>query len=64
MAVLLDALPLGEVGDDVAWHQDGDTDVGPELSPQGLVEPYHSTFASLQKYPIIQIQNLKATADV
>jgi hypothetical protein len=29
MAVLLEALALGEVGDDVAGHEDGDTDLRP-----------------------------------
>jgi hypothetical protein len=47
MAVLLEALAHGEVGDDVAGHEDGDTDVGPQLSPQGLVEPDHRSFACL-----------------
>ena len=49
MAVLLEALALGDVGDDVPWHEDGDADVGAQLSPQGLVEPYHSSFACLYK---------------
>jgi len=57
MAVLLEALALGEVGDDVAGHEDSDADVGPQLSPQGLVEPYHGTFACLQNY-IYKNQNL------
>jgi len=52
MAVLLEALALGEVGDDVPRHEDGDPDVGPQLSPQGLVEPNHSSFAGLKKYTI------------
>jgi hypothetical protein len=49
MAVLLEALALGEVGDDVAGHEDGDTDVRPQLGPQCLVEPYHCPFTCLCK---------------
>lgn len=49
MAILLKTLALGEVGDDVAGHEDGDADVRPQLSPQGLVEPYHRAFACLSK---------------
>lgn len=33
MAVLLESLALGKVGDDVPGHEDGDADVGPQLSP-------------------------------
>ena len=50
MAVLLEALALGEVGDDVAGREDGDVHVGPQLSPQRLVETYHGAFACLQNY--------------
>jgi hypothetical protein len=63
MAVLLEALALGEVGDDVPRHQDGDPDVGPQLSPQGLVEPNHSSFACLKNYTIENLTR-HATADV